>query len=59
MGYDYAAVENRIQIAWKKFRHLVPLLSNEDISLKVRGRYTDCIAVVCEVVCCMEVRPGL
>jgi len=28
------------------------VLTNEDISLIVRG-------VLCEVVCCMEVRPGL
>jgi len=38
------------------FRQLVPLLTNKDISLVARG---DCIAVVCEVECCMEVRPGL
>jgi len=50
------AVENRIRIGWNKFRQLVPLLTNKDISLKVRG---DCTVVVCEVVCCMEVRPGL
>ena len=35
---------------------MVPLLTNKDISLIVRGRlYSNC---VCEVVCCMEVRPG-
>jgi len=33
-----AAVENRIQIQWNKFRQLVPLFTNKDISLKVRGR---------------------
>ena len=33
-----AAVENRIQIGWNKFRQLVPLLTNKDISLKVKGR---------------------
>jgi len=32
-----AAVETRIRIGWKKFRQLVPLLTNKDISLKVRG----------------------
>ena len=42
-----ATVENRIRIGWNKFRHLVPLLTSKDIS-----------AVVCKVVCCMEVRPG-
>ena len=33
-----AAVENRIRIGWNKFRQLAPLLTNKDISLKVRGR---------------------
>jgi len=31
-----AAVETRIQIGWNKFRHLVPLLTNKDISLIVQ-----------------------
>jgi len=31
-------VENRIRIGWNKFRQLVPLLTNKDISLKVTGR---------------------
>jgi len=30
-----AAVENRIRTGWNKFRQLVPLLTNKDISLKV------------------------
>ena len=52
-----AAMETRIQIGWNKFRQLVPLLTNKDISLTVRGRlYSSC---VCEAVCCMVVRPGL
>jgi len=34
---------------------LVPLLTNKDMSLKVRGRL---YSVACEVVCCMEVKPG-
>jgi len=39
-----AAVENRIRIGWNKFRQLVPLFSNKDISLKVRGRlYSSCV----------------
>jgi len=39
-----AAVEKRIQIGWNKFRQLVPLLTNKDISLKVRGRlYSSCV----------------
>ena len=33
-----AAVETRIRIGWNKFRQLVPLLTNKDISLIVRGR---------------------
>ena len=33
-----AAVEARIQIGWKKFRQLVLLLTNRDISLIRRGR---------------------
>ena len=51
-----AAVEARIRIGWNKFRQLVPLLTNMDVSLIMRGRIT---AVVCEAVCRMEVRPGL
>jgi len=39
-----AAVENRIRIGWNKFRQLVPLLTNKNISLKVRGRlYSGCV----------------
>ena len=39
-----AAVETRIRIACNKFRQLVPLLSNKDISLVVRGRlYSSCV----------------
>ena len=30
---DDAAVETTIQTGWNKFRHLVPLLTNKDISL--------------------------
>jgi len=38
------AVENRIRIGWNKFRQLVPLLTNKDMSLKVRGRlYSSCM----------------
>jgi len=33
-----AAVETRIQIGWNKFRQLVPLLTNKDISLTVRRK---------------------
>ena len=33
-----AAVEVRIQTGWNKFRQVVPLLTNRDISLIRRGR---------------------
>jgi len=33
-----AAVEARVRIGWNKFRQLVPLLTNRDISLIRRGR---------------------
>jgi len=39
-----AAVEARIQIGWNKFRQLVPLLTNREISLIRRGRlYSSCV----------------
>ena len=39
-----AAVETRIRIGWNKFRQLVLLLTNKDISLIVRGRlYSSCV----------------
>jgi len=39
-----AAVEARIRIGWNKFRQLVPLLTNKDVSLIVRGRlYSSCV----------------
>ena len=37
-------VEARIRIGWKKFRQLVPLLTNKDVSLIMRGRlYSSCV----------------
>jgi len=39
-----AVVEVRIRIGWNKFRQLVPLLTNRDISLIREG---GCIAAVC------------
>jgi len=37
-------VETRIRIGWNKFRQLVPLLTNKDISLIMRGRlYSSCV----------------
>ena len=39
-----AVVEARIRIGWNKFRQLVPLLTNKDVSLIVRGRlYSSCV----------------
>jgi len=39
-----AAVETRIHTAWNKLRQLIPLLTNKDISLIVRGRlYSSCV----------------
>ena len=39
-----AAVKARIRIGWNKFRQLVPLLTNRDISLIRRGRlYSSCV----------------
>ena len=38
-----AAVEARIRIGWNKFKQLVPLLTNKDVSLIMRGRlYSSC-----------------
>ena len=39
-----AGVEARIRVGWNKFRQLVPLLTNRDISLIRRGRlYSSCV----------------
>jgi len=39
-----AAVEARIRIGWNKFRQLVPMLTNKDVSLITRGRlYSSCV----------------
>ena len=39
-----AAVEARIRIGWNKFRQLVPLLTNKDVLLIMRGRlYSSCV----------------
>jgi len=48
-----AAVEATKQTRWNKFRQLLPLLTNKDISLIIEE---ECTAVVCELVCCIEVR---
>ena len=51
-----AAVEARIRIGWNKFRQLVPLLTNKDVSLIMRGRlYSSCVRSSM----LHEVRPGL
>jgi len=39
-----AAVEARVRIGWNKFRQLVPLPTNKDVSLIMRGRfYSSCV----------------
>jgi len=39
-----AAVQARIRIGWNKFRQLVPLLTNKDVSLIMRGTlYSSCV----------------
>ena len=51
-----AAVENRIQIGWNKFRQLVPLLTNKDMSLKMRERlYSSCVqsSSACQAMPCI------
>ena len=55
-GDAAAAVETRIRVGWNKFRQLVPLLTNKDISL---SEQKGCTVAVCKVVCCTEVRLGL
>ena len=53
-----AAVEARIRIGWNKFRQLVPLLTNKDVSLILRGRlYSSCVRS--SMLLNMKVRPGL
>ena len=43
-GDAVAAVEARIRIGWNKFRQLVPLITNRDVSLIRRGRlYSRCV----------------
>ena len=43
-GVADAVVEARIRIGWNKFRQLVPLLTNKDVSLIMRGRlYSSCV----------------
>jgi len=39
-----AAVEARFRNGWNKFKQLVPLLTNKDVSLIMRGRlYSSCV----------------
>ena len=43
-GDTDAAVEARIRTGWNKSRQLVPLLTNKDVSLIMRGRlYSSCV----------------
>jgi len=42
--FCYLGVKARIQIGWNKFGQLVPLLTNKDVSLIMRGRlYRSCV----------------
>ena len=44
LSVDGDAVEARIRIGWNNFRQLIPLLTNKDISLIMRGRwYSSCV----------------
>ena len=39
-----ATLEARIRNSWNKFRQLVPLITNKDVSLIMRGRlYSSCV----------------
>jgi len=39
-----AAVEARVCKGWNNFRQFVPLLTNKDVSLLMRGKlYTNCV----------------
>ena len=38
VGDANAAVEARVDKGWNKFRQLVPLLTNKDVSLLMRGK---------------------
>jgi len=38
-----AAVEARIRIGWNKFRQLVLLFTNKDVSLIMRRLYSSCV----------------
>ena len=43
-GDANAAVETRIRTGWNKLRQMVPLLTNKDVPLTVRGRlYSSCV----------------
>ena len=43
-GDAHAAVDNRIQIRWNTVKQSVPMLTNNNISLIVRGRlYSSCV----------------
>ena len=42
-----AAVEARVCKGWNKFRQLVPLLINKNVSFLMRGKfYTSCVCVI-------------
>ena len=42
--FFWLVIMARIRIGWNKFRQLVPLLTNKDVSLIMRGRlYSSCV----------------
>ena len=50
-----AAFEARVHKVQNKFRQLVPLLTNKDVSLLMSGIYTEVVGIV---VCYMAVKHG-
>ena len=51
-----AAISSGSRIGWNKFRQLVPLLTNKDVSLIMRGRLYSSFVISSML---HEVRPGL
>jgi len=55
LSVDGYAVEARVCTEWNKFRQLVPLITNKNVSLLMKENYTE---VLCLVVCYMAVKHG-
>jgi len=47
-GDANAAVEARIRIGWNKFRQLVPLLTNKDVSGRPKRTWTEVVEKDCQ-----------